>query len=403
VRALAMSPGPDDGRRDGTRLHVGVVVGIGIAIVALGLIGRLGGTSLLPSEPPEPVTTLAPTAAPEPPDPRALLQVWQRPYAVTPDLGQYPSGRLTVSEGWLDLWTDLDGLATRSEILALDPGRLRIGAEAIVEGDAPAVACASSEAARYDWSITAQDTWLELTPTDPDPCPGRQARLAGQWVREARVVQGDLPAGIYRSQRFAPFGSEAERQVSVDLPAGWQLITDSATALAFFASDVGDGPQQAFIQLLAQPRVMAVPEPGARCETIGDAPGVGSGVDDIAVAIVNRSGVVATEQAPLVIDGYAARQLDLEVAPGWTGGCESPDGHVAIIPLLQVADVGGLGPGISIGPEQSVRLILVDLGSGRTLTIALATDGSSEPGSVAERVAGLMSIVATVQLRPPAP
>jgi hypothetical protein len=156
-----------------------------------------------------------------------------------------------------------------------------------------------------------------------------------------------------------------------------------------------------FIFMIAQPRLAAVFEDGAVCGPFTEAVGVGTGVDDIVAALRARPGVIATPPAAVTVGGYEGTLMDLRLDPAWTEGCTAPDGPVVGIPILR--GPGGSGPTLGLTANAPVRMILVDVGGGRTMAIVVAC---AEPSTLAlfdEQVAAAMPIIESLGLRPPTP
>ena len=94
--------------------------------------------------------------------------------------------------------------------------------------------------------------------------------------------------------------------------------------------------------------------------------------------------------------------LDLRLAPSWTGGCLDagwPDRRDAD-PCRVGTEVG---PVCGIAPTMPVRLILLDLGDGRTMAIGIFDLGPSEPAQFDEQVAEAMPVIESFEFHPPTP
>jgi hypothetical protein len=139
---------------------------------------------------------------------------------------------------------------------------------------------------------------------------------------------------------------------------------------------------------------------GATCGEHSDAPGVGRRVTDIVAAIIARPGVVSTPPSAVTIGGYVGQMLDLQLAPSWTGGCKAPDGPFVAMPILDGTEFE-TGAGVGLGPNDSFRLILLDLTGGRTMAVAVFDAGPSLPSQLEEQVAGAMPIIASFEFHPP--
>jgi hypothetical protein len=127
-------------------------------------------------------------------------------------------------------------------------------------------------------------------------------------------------------------------------------------------------------------------------------------MDAIVKAIQARPGVVSTPPLPVTIGGYDGRMLDISISPSWTGGCVAPDGSATTIGIPLLVEAGTeLGPVIGIGPGLPVRLILVDLGDERTMSIAIFGVDPLPPASFAKQVEAAMPVIESFELHPPTP
>jgi hypothetical protein len=101
------------------------------------------------------------------------------------------------------------------------------------------------------------------------------------------------------------------------------------------------------------------------------------------------------------IGGFEGQMLDLYLAPGWSGGCQAPNGPVVYVPIL-LAGGSGAVPSVVIGSDHPMRLILLDLTGGRTMSVAVGI----EPPQVSqfeEQVAGVMPVIESFEFHPPTP
>ena len=99
--------------------------------------------------------------------------------------------------------------------------------------------------------------------------------------------------------------------------------------------------------------------------------------------------------------GTRASSIDLRVAPAWTGGCTAPEGQTAAIPILR--GMGGSGPTVGVLTDAPIRLILVDVGGGRTIAIVVACAAPSQPSLFDEQVAAAMPVIESMELHAPTP
>ena len=131
---------------------------------------------------------------------------------------------------------------------------------------------------------------------------------------------------------------------------------------------------------------------GATCgPPFGETPGVGHGVEAIVAAIRARPGVVSTGAAAVTIGGYDGQMLDLHLAPSWIKGCQAPEGHLVGMPILLEA-----GSKTKIAPlttDYPLRLILLDLTDGRTMSIAIFNNEPFPPSTFERQVAAVMPVI----------
>jgi hypothetical protein len=387
-------------------------MGWAAAVAVVVLIGALAIAVLRPpsdasiARPSKPVTMPTPSAAASAggPIPDVLRHSWQRPSAVTPGLDQWGSGFLSLATGMLEFGPQPGPAASRSAISASGVDTLAVTATVETFG------CATGDLGAYRWSVEGKDTVMVLTAIGTDACAAREAALAGSWLRtDFPTGLGDIPLlpGTYETSGFDPFGDPVlSGQLSYTVPAGWKAQVDEPAT--FVLQHLGDPSQSQppnywFIFVIAQPRMAAEIENGARCDEFLDAPGVGRGVDDIVAAIRTRAGVVSTAPTVVPIGGYSGQLLDLSLAPRWTGGCRaSAGGTVVGIPILYGSGYG-TGPSVGISPDHPARIILLELGDGRTMAVVISCIESLSPSSFDQRVAEGMPIIESFEFHPPPP
>jgi hypothetical protein len=119
-------------------------------------------------------------------------------------------------------------------------------------------------------------------------------------------------------------------------------------------------------------------------------------------AIVTRPGIVSTPPAEVTVAGHQGRLLVLRLEPGWTGGCSDVTGPIVAMPILHQRGSPG-GPGVGVGPEQPVRLTLLDVGGGRTLAIAIVAPTDRVSANFDRHLAEAMSIVESFAFVPATP
>jgi hypothetical protein len=370
-------------------LLVPVPIAISVAVVAV----AVGG--ILQRRPPEAVGG---------PVPDALRHSWSRPYGVAPGPDVYGSGFLALTDRRADYGREPGAAASTSSIASTGPAALEVTATSETKD------CAPGDAGAYRWTLEGSDTVLTLTPISADACAARQTALAGQWVRDnfpPQPVLGDaLPAGTHTTSTFDPLGDAGSpTHLEFTVPEGWRLMGDevgSFNVQRLPDDPAGDTWAEPLIGAFTSPRLEADFAPGAACGPTGDAPGVEGGLDELVAAIVSRPGVVSTPPADVTIAGHQGRMLDLRLAPTWTGGCSDVSGPIVGMPILHQG--GSLrGPVVGLGPDQPMRLFLLDLGRGRTLAIAIANLTDNESSSFEQHLAEAMPIVESFQFVPATP
>ncbi len=215
-----------------------------------------------------------------------------------------------------------------------------------------------------------------------------------------------MSPGTHQTTGFDPVGGpSAPSRLTYTVGEGWKVKEDRRTTLTLDHIVDGAGaqpPTGPILVLMADPVMTADLDAGAPCGPIADAPAVGTGLDDLVAAIRARPGVVSTPPATVTIGGHRAQVLDLQLAPSWTGGCRAPDGLIVGLPLLR--DAGSTaGPVVGLGTDRPLRLILVDVGDGRTMVGAIFDIGTTRPAEFAADVAQSMPIVEGLEFRPAPP
>jgi hypothetical protein len=381
---------------------VGARWGAGLAVIVL--IGVLGIAVLgRPSDTVGPQPTPSPAPSATGPVPEALRHVWQRPYAVTPDLDQWPSGFLSLESGALELRPEPSAVSSGSTVVAAGLDTL------VATSTAETPGCAIGDIGAYRWSVEGQGTVMTLTAIGADACAAREQALAGPWVR------ADLPGppsgeplapGTYLTSSFDPFGRPGlSGQLSYTVPERWKVKEDRAGAFLLhrLPDDAATQPStDTFIHLFTHARLMADYTEGAICGQSSEAQGVGRRVDDIVAAIRARPGVVSTPPAAVTIGGYTGQMLDLHLAPTWTGGCQDPDGPIIAMPLLLGLE-SERSAGIGLVLDSPVRLILLDLTGGRTMAVAIYGGGPAQPAKLEEQVADAMPVIESFEFHAPTP
>ncbi len=367
----------------------------GLAVVLVGVVGvGVVGRASVSSSP-------SPSAPAGGPVPEVLRHAWQRPYAVAPGPDLWGSAFLSLASGQVEYGSDPDVAASTSAVVATALDTLAVTATGETVG------CAVGDVGAYRWLVEGKGTVLTLTAISTDACATREKALTGPWVRSDLPQPVDpgapWPPGTYQTSSFDPFGDPAAPiRLSYTIPAGWKVKEDEPAS--FLLHLLRDAPQgqpatDSFLSVLAQPRLASDFAEGVACGPVEDAPGVGGGVDDLVAAIRARPGVVSTPPAAVKVAGYEGQMMDLRIAPDWTGGCLAPEGPIVAIPILQGAEPGVFG----VEPDHPIRLILLDLGDGRTMAIGISDIGPAQPALFDAHMAEVMPVVESFEFRPPTP
>lgn len=335
------------------------------------------------------------------PIPGVLRHVWQRPSPVAPGPDLYGSGFLSLIGGQAEFGREPGPEASRSAISAA--GSETLLATATVD----TIGCAPGDAGAYRWSVDGHGTVMTLTAVGTDRCAAREDALAGPWVRADLPPPQDgdptLPPGTHLTSQFNPFGDAAlPGRLSYTVPAGWKVKGDEAGSLGLHhvgGAAQGQTSTNSFVMIFARSRVAAAGPDGATCGPLTGDTGVGTGIDDIVAAIIARPGVVSTPPVAVTIGGYPGTMLDLQLAPSWTGYCVGLGGPVVGVPIL-VGAGNETGPGLGLGPDQPLRLILLKLTDERTMAIGFSDVGPSPPSSLDRTSADVLPILESFVFHP---
>jgi hypothetical protein len=305
-----------------------------------------------------------------------------------------------VTEGSLDVNSDIFDAPGRSAIVAVYPDTLMVTATAETRR------CRVGDVGTYRWALDGEGTILRLKAIPADPCAAREDALNGDWVRADLPSNlgplAELSAGRHETSLFDPFDDpNRPGQLSFTVPEGWRREMDQGDSLLLHDANPpiqGQPPDDTFITVLARPRMAAELEEGADCIGMTVAPDVGTTVDEMVAAITTRPGIVSTTPANVSIGGYDGVQLDLAMDPAWSGGCQAIDEVIVGVPVLATR----AGPGAAVGPDLPIRIVLLDLGAGRTAAIVIAGAGPSQ-GRLEEAINEATPIIESFEFHSAAP
>jgi hypothetical protein len=181
---------------------------------------------------------------------------------------------------------------------------------------------------------------------------------------------GLLDAGTYKSQFIAPHldaGAEwapVFGALTYTVPDDWANASDWPESFELVPAaelpPIDETNRRRNIGVFTQPTAMNQDRP---CSDEVE-PGVGRTVDDLVEWLQTVPGLIATSPSELTIDGHPGQWLDLRRNPSWTKTCEGGSAETL---------VAFLNPGIAVGEDQRVRLILLDLGDGDVVAIGIWT------------------------------
>jgi hypothetical protein len=278
--------------------------------------------------------------------------------------------------------------------------------QAVIGG--PSVLCRASDTGAYSWSVSADGRTLDLEASHDD-CVARQQAFTGSWVRSGcqsmDACLGDVPAGTYSSHVFDPWAlveadtprTGMDGAVTYTVPSGWANSLDLASGLDLVTSaayadlDASGQPTSWHGVYLRGRPVAAVQDPTC---TNTAASGVGHALADLSGWIDHHPGLITSPSTTLTVDGHPATMLDIALDPSWTETCPDVPGGTPVVVLFTGRGSNGdtwswrIG---GAGGEERQRLILVDLGEGRVLLIALKD--ASTPSAFDDLVSAAMPII----------
>ena len=184
---------------------------------------------------------------------------------------------------------------------------------------------------------------------------------------------GLIEAGTYKSQFISPrldpgaTWSPVVGGLTYTVPDGWANASDWPESFelvpATELSPIDDADRTRTIGVFTQPTAMTQDPP---CSD-QDEPGVGRTADELAGWLGTVPGLATTEPTPITIDGRSGQVLDISLDPSWTGTCGEGDPDTT--PIVTYLNPGGVG----IRGDERARLILLDLGDGDVVAIAVWT------------------------------
>jgi hypothetical protein len=256
-----------------------------------------------------------------------------------------------------------------SSAAAVGNGQFRL--ETTADGNG----CGVGDVGLYSWSLSPSH-WTLTIMADSDDCTARSAAVPGAWWLAGcpnTLCLGELDAGTYGSQYFAPRldpGAAWEPDfggLTYTVPEGWANSGDQQESFELVPATemppVAEIDRRRNIGVFGQPTAMTQDKPCS--DTV--LPGVGRTVPELVTWLRTVPGLITTAPTAVTIDGHPGQSLEVRLDPAWTKTCAG-----STEPLVTY-----FNPGLAVGPDQRERLILVDLGNGDVVAIAVWTRGAT--------------------------
>ena len=345
-----------------------------VAIAGALVLSRSGpGPDIGSSPSPVPTTTgsaASPSSSPTAAAgsvPNELREIWMGGHRglVAPEAGTL----ISFTQDTFQLAQSAGSTARYLESTASSTGDRQLRLELTSGGDG----CQVGDVGTYTWSLSPSGRILTIV-EEQDACPTRAGTIVGEWwLMDCPATDdnclGVLDAGTYSSQFITPrlnpgaawdpvFGG-----VTYTVPDGWANSADWPERVELVpASEVRpatEADRRRNIGLFRQPTAMSQDKPCA--DTVQ--PGVTRTVDALAAWLGTVPGLVTTPPTAITIDGRPGKMLDLRLDPAWTKTCEGDPVPLPIVTFLN--------PGIAVAADQRNRVILLDLGDGDVIAIAV--------------------------------
>jgi hypothetical protein len=344
-----------------------LAIGTTAVIVAAGaLYFGISNSSSTVGPSPTPTVTATPTGAGSP-LPSELQSRW---FGGHRDIVQLDKGStlLFSARGFVmneaNQWDSIRLLSSTAAVVG--DGQLRLELNANGNG------CEARDVGTYSWSLSPSGRTLTITPGSDD-CAARSSAVPGVWWLAGcpnELCLAELDAGTYQSQYIVPRldpGAAWEPDfggLTYTVPEGWANSSDAPESFELVPAaevpPVAESDRRRNIGVFTQPTAMTQDRP---CSDQIE-PGVGRTVDDLVAWLQTVPGLIATAPTEITIDGHPGQWLDLRRNPTWTKTCEG-SGAETLVTFLN--------PGIAVGEDQRVRLILLDLGDGDVVATGIWT------------------------------
>lgn len=369
----------------------------------------IGGPSTLPNISIPVAATVAPSAAAE--LPVALRERW---------LGGGLQSAAASAEGRTILFSATTlGMSNATQQQAgffastagiAPDGRLRIESPRSRDG------CQVGDVGSYPWSLSQSGQTLTIS-TGSDACGARADAVPGSWWSDD-CKNGDclglMDAGTYGSQYIDPrldpaavsswvprFGA-----LTFTVPDGWANSADwpssfSLTPAADYGRETSGGPPDGVdhdIYVFVQP---AAERQDAACSG-AELTSVGRDVDSLVSWLSKLPAVRVSNVGSITVGGHQGTMLDVSLAPSWTHACAG-DPQPAV-ELFRPAGTRAAHDSFGVGVNRSglVRLVLLDIGGGDVIGIAIEDRNDatgSDTGRFDALVQAAMPIVRTFSFK----
>jgi hypothetical protein len=356
------------------------------------VLGRPPGTGVTPSTTPAP--TAPATVAPAALLPGALQHLWIGATRSVAGINPAPdSALMTLSRSSLQFdggGAGKTALFSKAEAIGRDQIAFRI--------ITPGAGCSAGDLGTYRYSLSAGGGYLTFTKLT-ETCPGRADAVSGSWQRSAcpdaqYVCLGPLEAGDHLSVQFNPrvplksWRYEYGR-FGYTVPAGWENGEESRSLYTISRQGLGE---DAAIFLLSEQVAHAQ---AADCAENVPASGVGRTPGALVAWIRSLPSLVTTAPVTTTVGGLNGLMVDVSVKPSWKQTCPGSEG----IPDVKVFADPNREESHDLDVRAGIpkRLILLDLGDGRTLVIQLTAKDKATYDAL---VPDAMTIIQTFRFNP---
>jgi hypothetical protein len=250
--------------------------------------------------------------------------------------------------------------------------------------------CASGSQGSYSVAVSASGETLTLT-TITDDCPARAAGVAGTWWRTdcfANSCIGNIDGGSYGTEYFMPRMSARSEwgphfgalSYTTTIPwaeaADWPTNLDLLPPSQFKKWTADGGPDNDPLDIFVFTQPAAELKSGTCSETPGLDPSVGRTVADLLAFVQAGPDVQATPAADIRIDGHVGKVVDLQLSPRYTRSCPGAAAPIEDV-LMSTFPHDFSFYTLSLEGTERVRLILLDLGGGDVVGIAIEASAAN--------------------------